>query len=160
MVTVTPRDSNNIINTARPITMNGQEMKTVESAKHLGIHCTTTISKNSELNIEENLKKARRVVYSLMSSGMHGHNGLDPETNLHLVKTYVLPVLLYGLELVLPCKTLINKLETYQKKMLKQILSLPTSTADVAVEVISGFLPVEGLINKKILITLLNNVAR
>ena len=159
MVTVTPRDSNNIVNTTEPITMNGKEMKTVESAMHLGIHRTTTISKNSELNVEENLKKARRVVYSLMSSGMHGHNGLDPETNLHLVKTYVLPVLLYGLELVLPCKTLINKLETYQKKMLKQILSLPTSTADVAIYVISGFLPVEGQIDKKIL-TLLNNVAR
>ena len=159
MVTVTPRDSNNIVNTTEPITMNGKEMKTVESAMHLGIHRTKTISKNSELNVEENLKKARRVVYSLMSSGMHGHNGLDPETNLHLVKTYVLPVLLYGLELVLPCKTLINKLETYQKKMLKQILSLPTSTADVAIYVISGFLPVEGQIDKKIL-TLLNNVAR
>ena len=54
-----------------------------------------------------------------MSSGMHGHNGLDPETNLHLMKTYEFPVLLYGLELVLPCKTLINKLEIYQKKNLK-----------------------------------------
>ena len=53
-----------------------------------------------------------------MSSGMHGHNGLDPETNLHLVN--VLPVLLYGLELVLPSKTLINKLETYEKKMLNK----------------------------------------
>ena len=93
MVTVTPIDSNNIINTKEPITMNGKETKTVESAMHLRIHHTTTISKNSELNIEENLKKPRRVVYSLMSSGMHGHNGLDPEkTNLHLVKTYVLPV--------------------------------------------------------------------
>ena len=60
MVTVTPRDSNNIINTAGPITMNGQEMKTVESEKHLGIHRTTTISKNSELNIEENLKKSQK----------------------------------------------------------------------------------------------------
>ena len=49
-------------------------MKTVDSAMHLGIHPTNTISKNSELNIEENLKKARRVVNSLMSSGMHGHN--------------------------------------------------------------------------------------
>ena len=63
MVTVTPRDSNNIVNTTEPITMNGKEMKTVESAMHLGIHRTTTISKNSELNVEENLKKARRVVY-------------------------------------------------------------------------------------------------
>ena len=41
--------------------------------------------------------------------------------------------------------------------MLKQILALPTSTADVAVYVIHGFLPVEGQIDKKI-ITLLNNV--
>ena len=113
MVTVTPRDSNNIVNTTESITMNGKEMKTVELAMHLRIHRTTTIPQNSELNIEENLKKARRVVYSLMSSGMHGHNAQDPETNLHLVKTYVLSVLLYGLELVLPCKTLINKLETY-----------------------------------------------
>ena len=139
--------------------LNGKEMKTVESAMHLGIHRATTISKTSELNVEENLKKARRVVHSLISSGMHVHNGLDPETNLHLVKTYVLPVLLYGLELVLSCKTLINKQETYQKKMLKQILSLPTSTADVAVYVISGFLPVEAQIDKNTL-TLLNNVAR
>ena len=121
IVTVTPRDSNNAINITEPITMNGKEMKTVESAMHLRIHRTTTISKTSELNVKENLKKARIVVYSLMSSGMHGHNGLDPETNLHLVKTYLLPVLLYGLELVLPCKTLKNKLETYHKKMLKQI---------------------------------------
>ena len=104
MVTVTPRDINNAINTIEPITMNRKEMKTVELAMHIGIHRATTISKPSELNAEENLKKkARRVVYSLMSSGMHGHNGLDPETNLHLVKTYIFLVLLCGLELVLPC---------------------------------------------------------
>ena len=58
---------------------------------HLGILRTNTISKTSDLNFEENLKKARRVVYSLMASGMHGYNGLDPETNLHLMKTYILP---------------------------------------------------------------------
>ena len=59
-----------------------------------------------------------------MSSGMRGHNGLDPETNLHLVKTYiyiyVIPVLLYGLELILPNRTLMNKLEIYQKKCLNK----------------------------------------
>ena len=93
-----------------------------------------------------------------MSSGMHGHNGLDPETKLHIVKIYVLPVLLFWLELVLPSKMLINKLETYQKKMRNQILSLPVSTSDVAVYVISRFLPVEGHTDKKIL-TFLNSVA-
>ena len=48
--------------------MNGKEMKTVESATHLDIQRAGTLSKTSELNINENLKKARRVVYRLMSS--------------------------------------------------------------------------------------------
>ena len=60
MVTVTPRDSNTAINTTEPITMNGKEMKTVKSAMHLDIHRTTTISINSELNVEENLKKSQK----------------------------------------------------------------------------------------------------
>ena len=60
MVIVTPRDSNNAINTTEPITMNRKEMKAVESSMHLGIHRTTTISKNSELNVEENLKKSQK----------------------------------------------------------------------------------------------------
>ena len=83
---------------------------------YFGIHRATIISKASELNVEENLKKPEK--YSHMSRGMHGHSGLDSDTNLHLVKIYVPPLLLYGPELVLPSKTLINKLENYQKKIL------------------------------------------
>ena len=41
--------------------------------------------------------------------------------------------------MILPNKTLVNKLEVHQKKVLKQNLSLPTSTSDAAVYVISGF---------------------
>jgi hypothetical protein len=37
-----------------------------------------------------------------MGSGFHGRNGLDRETIISLIKTYVLPVLTYGLEIVLP----------------------------------------------------------
>ena len=60
IVKVMPRDRNNAINTTQPITMNGKEMRTVESAMYLGIHQTITISKNSELNVEENLKKSKK----------------------------------------------------------------------------------------------------
>ena len=103
-------------------------MENVKSAMHFGIHRASTLSKTGELIVDGNLKTTRRVVNSLMSSGMHGHNGLDPETNLHLIKTYVTPILIYELEVVLLNKTLINKLEVYQKKLLKQILSLSTGT--------------------------------
>ena len=41
-------------------------------------------------------------LYSLMSAGLHGENGLDPETSLHLYQIYVLLVLLYGMEVVFP----------------------------------------------------------
>ena len=50
-----------------------------------------------------------------------------------------------------------NKLEIYQKKMLKQILSLPTNTPDAAVYMVSGFLPVEAQIDKRAL-SLFHNV--
>ena len=41
-------------------------------------------------------------MYSLMSAGLHEENGLDPETSLRMYQTYVLPVLLYGMEVILP----------------------------------------------------------
>ena len=87
-----------------------------------------------------------------MASGLHGQNGLDPETSLQLVKTYILPILLYGLEMILPGKTLIQKLERYQKKLLKQILSLPQNTPDCAVYILAGFISIEKQIEKKALI--------
>ena len=60
MVTVTPRDSNNALNTIELMAKYGREMKTVELAMHLGIHRTTTLSKASELDVEENLKKPEK----------------------------------------------------------------------------------------------------
>ena len=57
MVTVTPRDSNNVINTTEPITMNGKEMKTVELAMHHRYSSHNHNLQNIKLNIEENLKK-------------------------------------------------------------------------------------------------------
>ena len=100
---------------------------------------------------QENIQKARRTLYSLMSSGLHGENGLDPESAIHLMQTYVLPVLVYGMEVVLPRPKYIDLLEKFNKKFLKLIMSLPVTTADPAVYVLSGTLPVEATIHKRAL---------
>ena len=92
-----------------------------------------------------------------MAGGLHGHNGLDPETALQLIRTYILPLLLYGLEVILPGKTLVQKMEMYQRKLLKQVLSLPQNTPDCAIYLLTGFLPIEIQIEKKALI-LYNNI--
>lgn len=133
------------------------EMPCVKSGAHLGMKRCSTVRENTVENVEENIKKATRTVYSLIPSGLHGHNGLDPVTSIHLYKTYVLPVLLYGMELLVPKGSCLERLELFQKKFLKRILSLPPNTADVAVYLLSGLLPVEARIHLKVLI-FFNNI--
>jgi hypothetical protein len=46
------------------------------------------------------------------------------------MKTYVVPTLLYGLEVITPDKKNLEKLEKFHKRMVKQILSLPQNAPD------------------------------
>ena len=86
-----------------------------------------------------------------MAAGLHGENGLDPETSMQLIHTYVLPVLVYGLEVVLPNITLIDKLERVYRRFLKQVLSLPETVADPASYVLAGAIPIEAVVHKRAL---------
>ena len=100
-----------------PLQLNVSDIPEVEEATHIGLKQKNLNSKTAEVNVENNIKKAHRATYSLMASGLHGQNGLDPETSLQLVNTYILPILLHGLENILPGKTILQKLERYQKKL-------------------------------------------
>jgi hypothetical protein len=46
------------------------------------------------------------------------------------------------MELIIPKATPLAQLELFQKRMIKQILSLPIRTADPAVYILSGLLPI------------------
>ena len=72
-------------------------------------------------------------------------------------KTYITPVLLYGMELLLPSSKPLEQLEFFQKRILKHILSLPMSCPDPAVYILTGILPIEAPIHIKAL-TFFNNV--
>ena len=98
--------------------LNGSDIPDATEATHLGLLQTDNLSKTVDAYDDNNVKKARRATYSLMASGLHGQNGLDPENCLQLIKTYKLPILLNGLELILPGKTLVQRLERYQNKLL------------------------------------------
>lgn len=86
-----------------------------------------------------------------MPAGLHDENGLDPETSLHLYQIYVIPILLYGLEVVLPRPKLVDIADKFNKKYLKCLLSVPVTTADAAVYVLSGTIPIQGMIDQRIL---------
>ena len=121
-------------------------MPITENTTHMGILRTST---NQEMqNVETNIQKAKRAAYSLMGSGLDGKNGQDPETALSFLQTYVLPILFYGLEVILPSGKPLSVLDVQYKRLLKQILSLPETTADPAV--LSGLLPAEAVIHKRV----------
>ena len=96
-----------------------------------------------------------------MATGLHGENGLDPNSAIHLLRVYVMPVLLYGLEVQLPNTKTCHPIEIFLKKTLKQILSLPITTADPAPYILSGtcILPAEAFIHQRAL-TFFGNICR
>ena len=123
------------------------QMPKVDKTMYVGI-CRSSDTGDSA--VAENIKKARRTMYSLISAELHGENGLDPETCLHLYQFYVLPVLLYGMEVVFPRPKYIEVLEKFNKHNLKHIMSLPVTTADPAVYILAGNLPVEAMIHQRV----------
>ena len=106
---------NQTYNSKSPLQMGSNNMPFVDNTVHLGIIRTTSLNGNTTTNVDENIKKARRSAYGLFSSGFHGYNGLDVDTMLHLYKIYILPVLLYGLELILPQGPQLEQLEIAQR---------------------------------------------
>ncbi|CAC5420234.1 unnamed protein product [Mytilus coruscus] len=73
--------------------LDNKEMPNLDKSTHLGIIRSTTKSKSDTFNIEQNITKARRTAYSLLSAGFHGNNGLDPITSVSIYKAYIQPVL-------------------------------------------------------------------
>ncbi|MEW8548514.1 MAG: reverse transcriptase domain-containing protein, partial [Candidatus Thiodiazotropha sp.] len=138
------------------ILMGEEPMPVITEAMHMGIMRSED---SQDTAVTHNIEKARRTVYSLISAGFQGNNGLDPDTSVHILQTYVVPVLVYGLEVVLSRKQLLDKLERFLRKILKSILSLPDTVAEPAVYVLSGLMPVEGIIHKRAL-TLFGNICR
>ena len=64
----------------------------------------------------------------------------------------LLPVLVYGLDIILTKPGLMEKLERTNIQFIKNILSLPVTVADPVVYIIPGAIPIEGFIHKRALV--------
>lgn len=137
--------------------LNNCNMPIVTQASHIGIQKSENCS--AMTTVTENIRKARRALYSLMGTGLHGENGLDPETAMSMIRTFILPILTYGLEIVLPKGKNLDNINRQYKKWIKQILSLYINVADPAVFILAGTLPIEAEMHIKA-ITLYGNITR
>ena len=120
-------------------TMNGVEMSQVQHLNHLGIH----MDSSNKANITEKVNLERRIVYSFLGAGLHCGNGQKQSVCGKLWSIYVVPRLLYSLEVLELTGNDIKVLEQYQRKSLMQIQSLPDKTHSSAVLTLLGILPLK-----------------
>ena len=132
-------------------------MPVKENTSHIGIQKSGNYS--VQLTVDENIKKSSRAMHSLMGAGLHGENGIDPATSISLLRPYILAILYYGLEILLPTGKMFDQINIEYKKMLRHMLSLYTNVADPTIYILSGILPIEAEIHIKA-ITLFGNITR
>ena len=128
--------------------LNGNDTEVVEECTHLGLQRDSKSSSGHTRTVDECIKSARRCTYPLMGVSLHGQNGVNPVVSLSMWNVYVLPCLLYGLEILTITKSEIAKINQFHKTFLKQIMHHPDRTADAAIYILSGQIPVEGEIHK------------
>ena len=138
----------NMENPGYNYTINNESIQKPDTIVHLGITHHRNYRKTTSTQIQQNMEKSRRTLYSLLGAGLHGKNGLNPTACLHLLQVFIIPILTYGLEILLPSRTELQTLEIFYRKILKQILSIPTHTADPAVYILAGVIPIESRIHK------------
>ena len=119
--------------------LDDDNMSTMDKTMHVGICRSADTDKTA---VADNVKKARRTLYSLMSAGLHGENGRDPKTSLSLYQIYAPPILLYGIEVVFPRPKFMEVLDKFNKHDLKHMFPLPVTAVDPAINILSGTLPI------------------
>ena len=133
-----------------------QKVKVDSKLSHLGL--TRTEKSENSINIAERISTARRTLYALIKTGVHGTSGLNPKFSYEIYQINVIPRLLYSLEVLPLTDTQIVQLQRFHISTLKRIQSLPERTASSVVQLLLGALPVQAEIHKRQL-SLLHSIA-
>ena len=120
----------------------GQKSET----EHLGI--IRSEKNENNLNLKKRISLARRTLYALIKTGVHGCNGIDPKTSFKIYQVYVLPRL-YGLEVLSLSRKQLDELKKFHLETLKNIQSLPVRTANTIVYLLLGALPLRAELEKR-----------
>ena len=91
------------------------------------------------------------VLYSVFGAGFHGLNDLTPKTAANVWKVYIVPRLLYGLEVPKSYPSEIEKIEVYQRRTQTQLQHLPPGASNSTTYLLRGVLPIQAEIEKQML---------
>lgn len=119
--------------------MYGQPLSKQTNAKYLGIHfCETGINWLKSNN--ERVAKARSVAAMLNTIGMNA-TGWAPESSVRVYKTFIRPVMEYGLALYPICSAVSEPAQRAQNMAMRLLFSAPKSTAREAMATLCNLEP-------------------
>ena len=137
--------------------LGSQRVQVEPKLTHLGL--LRAEKAESTLNISARIGVARRTLYALIKTGVHGSNGLNPRISYRIYQAYVIPRLLYSLDGMSLSDTHINQLQRFHISFLRRIQSLPERTASYVVQLLLEALPIQAELHKRQL-SLLHSIVR
>ncbi len=120
-----------------------------QSFSHLGQE--RTVGRKTP-NINLLIKLARNTSYALLRAGLHGSNGLNPKASNKIIKAYIIPKLLYGLEAARLNKGEMEQLEVFYTGILWSVQGLTDHLASEAIYLLLGNISLEGQLHIRCLI--------
>ena len=128
-----------------PLVLNGGSIPIVDNNDHLGLVVSGV--KEEQKNIDKNIHQCRKSLFSLLGPLFSFKCLLSPLTQVHLWRTYNLPVLLSGLSSLPIRPTNIKSLAIFHNKVMRGFLKLSDSSPIPGLHFLLGELPVEAHIH-------------
>ena len=132
----------------KPWVMDGKQVSVVMNNEHLG----QIVSGTSQLqkNVDNRISKGRNALFSLLGSSFAFKCKLSPEVKLHLMKTFINPVLRSGLSTFSLRSNNINPIAVFHRKTIKSILQLSISAPTPSIHFLTSELPIEAQIHQDV----------
>ena len=132
------------------IKLNNQTLEEVKQYKYLGEII------NNKGNITDHINEIERKVNAatqniLIETGNKEFKGIKMRAIWQLIESVIIPIITYGAEGWNPNRGELEKIEKIFNKALKTVIGAPTSTPTTILLVETGFLLIELVINKKII---------
>ena len=149
LVVTGPRADMNYYRDIQPWTLDGKKISVVDENEHLGL---LVAGENEEQrNIDANIQDCRRSLLGLLGSAYAYKCQLPPTVQIHLWRTYNLPILRSGLA-SLPIRPVnLGSLNIFYNKILRSFLKLSNRSPIPALYFLFGELPMEAKLHLDLL---------
>ena len=128
-----------------PWTLNGERVSVVEDNEHLGL-IVSGLSEEQK-NVDSNIQQCRNSLFGLLGPAYSYKCLLSPVVQIHLWRTYNLPILISGLQALPLRPPNMKAAEIFQNKTLRGFLKLSSTSPIPALYFLLGELPVEGKVH-------------